>query len=96
MKIRPLSDRIVVKPNSAESNSPGGIIIPAIAQEKPQFGSVVSVGPGKIAENGQRIVMSIVEGDTVLYGKYSGIEVTIDNVEYIVMHESDVLAVVNS
>jgi len=93
LKVKPLSDRIVVRQADAEEMSSGGIILPDTAQEKPQEGKVMSIGPGKIAENGELIKMSLKVGDRVLYGKYSGTEVTIDGEEYVFMRESDILAV---
>ncbi|HIB58431.1 MAG TPA: co-chaperone GroES [Candidatus Marinimicrobia bacterium] len=93
MKVKPLSDRIVVRQADAEEMSSGGIILPDTAQEKPQQGKVMSIGPGKIAENGELIKMSLKVGDRVLYGKYSGTEVTIDGEEYVFMRESDILAI---
>jgi chaperonin GroES len=94
MNVKPLADRILVKPLEAEEKTKGGIIIPDNAKEKPQKGEVVAVGPGKIADNGQKIVMELKKGDKVLYGKYSGTEVTIDGQEYLIVKESDVLAVI--
>jgi chaperonin GroES len=93
LKVKPLSDRIVVRQADAEEMSSGGIILPDTAQEKPQQGKVMSIGPGKTAENGELIKMSLKVGDRVLYGKYSGTEVTIDGEEYVFMRESDILAV---
>ena len=93
LKVKPLSDRIVVRQADAEEISSGGIILPDTAQEKPQQGKVMSIGPGKTAENGELIKMSLKVGDRVLYGKYSGTEVTIDGEEYVFMRESDILAV---
>jgi chaperonin GroES len=93
LKVKPLSDRIVVRQADAEEMSSGGIILPDTAQEKPQEGKVMSIGPGKTAENGELIKMSLKVGDRVLYGKYSGTEVTIDGEEYVFMRESDILAV---
>ena len=94
MNVKPLSDRVVVKPLEAEQKTAGGIIIPDNAKEKPQKGEVVAVGPGKISDNGQKIAMEVKKGDNVLYGKYSGTEVTVDGVEYMIMRESDILAVI--
>jgi chaperonin GroES len=94
MNVKPLSDRILVKPLDAEEKTKGGIIIPDNAKEKPQKGEVIAVGPGKIADNGQKIAMEVKKGDTILYGKYSGTEITIDGVEYLIIRESDVLAIV--
>ena len=93
MKIRPLSDRVVVQPTDAEEKQQGGIIIPDTAKEKPQQGKIVAVGPGKISESGQKIAMEVKVGDVVLYGKYSGTEVTVDDEELLIMRESDILAV---
>ena len=93
MKIRPLADRVVVQPMDAEEKKQGGIIIPDTAKEKPQQGKIVAVGPGKISESGQKIPMEVKEGDVVLYGKYSGTEVTVDDEDLLIMRESDILAV---
>jgi chaperonin GroES len=93
MNIKPLADRVVVKPHEAEEKTAGGIILPDTAKEKPQEGTVVAVGPGKVAENGTKIPMEVKVGDRVLYGKYSGTEVTIDGVEHLIMRESDILAI---
>jgi chaperonin GroES len=93
MKLRPLHDRILVKRIEASEVVKGGIIIPDTAKEKPQEGKVVAVGNGKILENGNRLAMSVKEGDTILFGKYSGTEVKIDGEEYLIMREDDVLAV---
>ncbi len=94
MNVKPLADRIVVKPLEAEEKTKGGIIIPDNAKEKPQKGEVVAVGPGKIADDGKKITMELKPGDKVLYGKYSGTEVTVDGQEYLIVKESDVLAVI--
>jgi chaperonin GroES len=94
MNVKPLADRVILKPLDAEEKTSGGIIIPDNAKEKPQKGEVVAVGPGKIADNGQKITMELKKGDKVLYGKYSGTEVTIDNKEYLILKESDVLAII--
>ena len=93
MKIRPLADRVVVKPMEEEEKKQGGIIIPDTAKEKPQQGKIVAVGPGKISDSGQKVAMEVKVGDLVLYGKYSGTEVTIDDEDLLIMRESDVLAV---
>jgi chaperonin GroES len=94
MNVKPLADRILVKPLEAEEKTKGGIIIPDNAKEKPQKGEVIAVGPGKIADNGTKIVMELKKGDKVLYGKYSGTEVTVDGQELLIVRESDVLAVI--
>lgn len=96
MKIRPLADRVVVKPLEEEEKKQGGIIIPDTAKEKPQQGEIVAVGPGKMSENGKRFELTVKVGDKVLYGKYSGTEVTIDDEDYLIMHESDILAVIKN
>lgn len=93
-KIKPLSDRVLVQPAPAEEKTESGIIIPDSAKEKPQEGTVVAAGPGKV-ENGTKIDMSVKEGDNVLYGKYSGTEVTLDGEEYLIMRESDILGIVS-
>lgn len=92
-KIKPLSDRVLIQPAPAEDKTDSGIIIPDSAKEKPQEGTVVAAGPGKV-ENGTKIEMSVSEGDTVLYGKYSGTEITLDGEEYLIMRESDILGIV--
>jgi chaperonin GroES len=93
MNVKPLSDRVIVKALEAEQKTAGGIIIPDNAKEKPQKGEVIAVGPGKIADDGKKISMELKKGDKVLYGKYSGTEVTVDGQDYLIMRESDVLAV---
>jgi len=92
MNVKPLEDRIIVRPLEAEQKTAGGIIIPDAAKEKPQKGEIVAVGPGKVTDKGVKIEPALVKGDTVLYGKYSGTEVKIDGVDYLIMRESDVLA----
>jgi chaperonin GroES len=94
MNVKPLADRVIVKPLEAEQKTKGGIIIPDNAKEKPQKGEVIAVGPGKIADNGTKITMELKKGDTVLYGKYSGTEVTVDGQELLIVRESDVLAII--
>ncbi|MDX1617371.1 MAG: co-chaperone GroES [Balneolaceae bacterium] len=93
-KIKPLSDRVLVQPEDAEEKTSSGIIIPDTAKEKPQQGKIVAAGPGKV-ENGNKIEMSVKEGDRVLYGKYSGTEITLDGDEYLIMRESDILGIVS-
>jgi chaperonin GroES len=93
MKFRPLQDRVVLKRIEAEAKSSGGIIIPDTAQEKPQQGEVVAVGPGGRDEAGKLIPIDLKAGDRVLFGKWSGTEVKIDGVEYLIMKESDVMGV---
>jgi chaperonin GroES len=94
MKITPLADRALVKPMDLKEVKKGGIIIPDTAKEKPMEGEIIAVGKGRINETtGERIPLEIKKGDKVLYGKYSGTEITIDNVEYLILRESDILAV---
>ena len=89
VNIKPLADRVLIEPAAAEEKTAGGIIIPDTAKEKPQKGKVVAVGPGKKDEP-----MSVKMGDTVLYGKYAGTEISIDNVNYLMMKESDIYAII--
>ncbi|MCY3999772.1 MAG: co-chaperone GroES [Bacteroidetes bacterium] len=93
MNIQPLSDRVVVQTQEAEEQTASGLYIPDTAKEKPQRGVVLAVGPGRV-ENGTKIDMTVKAGDTVLYGKYSGTEVTLDNEEYMIMRESDILGII--
>jgi len=93
MKMKPLADRVVIKPSPAEEKTKGGIILPDTAKEKPVVGEVVAVGPGKIADDGKKIPMEIKVGDKVLYGKYSGTEVTIEGEEFLIMREADIFAI---
>ena len=92
MNVKPLSDRIVVKPEAAEEKTASGIILPDTAQEKPQMGKVMVVGPGKSSDSGELIKMSLKEGDRVLYGKYSGTEIAVNGDDVLIMRESDILA----
>ena len=93
VKVTPLADRVVVKPVDEAEQMRGGLYIPDTAKEKPSQGEVVAVGPGKVADDGSRIAMDVSVGDKVLYGKYSGTDVTLDGEEYLILRESDVLAV---
>jgi chaperonin GroES len=93
MKFRPLHDRVVVKRIDAEEKSAGGIIIPDTAMEKPQLGEVIAVGPGGRDEAGKLIPIDVKVGDRVLFGKWSGTEVKIDGIEYLIMKESDIMGV---
>ena len=93
LSLKPLSDRVVVEPAAAEEKSSGGIILPDTAQEKPQQGTVVSTGPGKVSDSGTLVEMSVKDGDKILYGKYSGTEVNVAGTDYIIMRESDILAI---
>jgi len=94
MKIRPLQDRIIVKRIEEEEKTKGGIIIPDSAKEKPMEGEVISVGSGKVLENGTKQVPEVKAGDRVLFGKYSGTEVKIDGEEHLIMREDDILGVI--
>jgi chaperonin GroES len=94
LKIKPLADRVVVKPMEAEEKTKGGIILPDTAKEKPVEGTIVAAGPGKMSDDGKLIEMEVKVGNKVLYGKYSGTEVTIDGEEYLIMRESDIFAIV--
>ena len=96
VKVRPLGDRVLVKPLEEEEQVKGGIIIPDTAKEKPQRGEIVAVGSGKIDDTGKKIEMSVKVGDKVLYAKYGGTEVNLDDVEYLIMSESDILAIIEA
>ena len=91
--VKPLGDRVVVKPLEASEQMRGGLYIPDTAKEKPSQGEVVAVGPGKVSDEGARIEMDVKVGDRVLYGKYSGTDVTLDGQEYLIVRESDILAI---
>ena len=93
LSLKPLSDRVVVEPAAAEEKSSGGIILPDTAQEKPQQGTVVATGPGKVSDTGTLVEMSVKDRDKILYGKYSGTEVNVAGTDYIIMRESDILAI---
>jgi len=93
MKLRPLDDRVVVKPEEAEEKTAGGIVLPDTAKEKPMKGKVIAVGEGKLLENGNRVPIAVKKGETVLYGKYAGSDVEIDQVEYKILRESEILGI---
>ena len=93
MKARPLHDRVLVRRIEEKETVKGGIIIPDTAKEKPMEGAVVAVGPGKVMEDGKRSPMDLKEGDRVLFGKYSGTEIKIDDEDYVIMREEEILAV---
>ena len=93
LKLKPLEDRVVVEPKEAEDKTASGIILPDTAQEKPQEATVVAMGPGKASDSGTIVKMTVKVGDKVLYGKYSGTEVAVDGKEYLIMRESDILAI---
>lgn len=93
-KIQPLHDRVIVKPAEAEETTKGGIILPDTAKEKPIEGTIVAAGKGKTTEDGKELKMSVKVGDKILYGKYSGTEVTVDGEEYLIMRESDIFGII--
>jgi chaperonin GroES len=94
MKLKPLADRVVIKPNTAEEKTKGGIIIPDTAKERPVVGEIVAVGPGRKGDDGKLIPVEVKLGDKVMYGKYSATEITVEGQEYLVMRETDIIAVV--
>ena len=93
IKLKPLGDRVVVKPAAAEEKTAGGIILPDTVKEKPVEGTIVAAGPGKVADDGKLVKLEVKVGDKVLYGKYSGTEVTISGEEYLIMRESDIFGI---
>lgn len=95
MQVQPLADRVLVKPVDEQEEKKGGIIIPDTAKEKPMEGEIIETGPGKIADDGKKIILEVKKGDRVLYGKYSGTEVAIEGDEYLIMRESDIFAIIN-
>ena len=95
MKLKPLTDRVLVKRLESEEKTAGGLYIPDTAKEKPSKGQVVAVGPGKIAENGSRVAMAVKKGDEVLFNKYAGTEIKLDGVDHLVMREEDILAIID-
>ena len=94
VNVRPLDDRVVIKPMKAEERTAGGIVLPDTAKEKPQRGTIVAVGPGKLLEDGSRGEMSVKVGCVVLFGKYAGTEITIEGKEHQIMREQDILAII--
>jgi chaperonin GroES len=94
MQVKPLADRVVVKPLEETETKKGGIIIPDTAKEKPMQGEIVEVGPGRMTDDGKKIPPEVKKGDRVLYGKYSGTEVSIADEEYLIMRESDIFAII--
>jgi chaperonin GroES len=92
VKIRPLDDRVVVEPVEAEEKTPGGILLPDTAKQKPQRGIVLAVGPGKLTDKGERIPVSVKEGDEVIFGRYAGNDIQIDRRDIKILRESDILA----
>jgi chaperonin GroES len=96
VKIRPLGDRVLVKPMDKEKQERGGLIIPDTAKEKPQEGEIIAAGKGKIADDGKLVPMDVKAGDKVLYGKYSGTEIKIDGDDFLIMHQDDILGILES
>jgi chaperonin GroES len=94
MKVRPLGDRVLVKPLEVEEKKKGGIIIPDTAKEKPQEGKVIAVGKGKITEEGKTLPLDVKVGDRILFGKYSGNEIKIDDEDYLIVKEEDILGII--
>lgn len=94
MELKPLADRVVIKPKPREETTKTGIVLPDTAKEKPQEGTVVAAGPGRVLEDGSRAPLDLKVGDTVLYAKYAGTEYRVDNEEVLILKESDVLAIV--
>ncbi len=94
--LKPLSDRVVVKPKPKDEVTSSGIVLPDTASEKPQEGSVLSVGPGRVLDSGKRVDMDVKAGDSVLFAKYAGTEVKLDGDEYLVIRETDLLAIVTN
>jgi chaperonin GroES len=94
MKVKPLQDRVIVKRLEEEEKTKGGIIIPDTAKEKPQEGKVIAVGDGKVNDKGERVALDVKEGDRVLFGKYSGNDITIDGEEHLIMKEDDIIAII--
>ncbi len=94
MNLKPLADRVIVRALEAEEKTAGGLYIPDSAKEKPQQGEIVAVGPGRTAEDGKAIAMEVKVGDKVLYGKYSGTEVSVEGEDYLIMRENDIFAIV--
>ncbi len=93
MKIKPLADRVVVRPLEAEDKTKGGLYVPDTAKERPQQGEIVAVGPGRVTDDGKKVPPEVKVGDRILYGKYSGTEVNFEGTEYLIMRESDIFAI---
>ena len=91
--VKPLGDKVLVKPNTSEEKTAGGIVLPDSAQERPQEGTVVSVGTGRILDNGQKVEIGVKTGDVVIYSKYGGTEIKIEGVEHLILDESSILAI---
>ena len=96
MKLKPLADRVVIKPIEEDDKTPGGIILPDTAKEKPMRGEIVAVGPGNYNDKGERVKMDVKKGDVVIYGKYSGTDFKMNDQDYLILRESDILAIVEN
>ncbi|MEA3297805.1 MAG: co-chaperone GroES [candidate division Zixibacteria bacterium] len=96
MNVKPLADRVVVKPLEFDEVKKGGIIIPDTAKEKPMEGEIMEIGTGRITDDGKKMPIEVKKGDRILYGKYSGTEINIDGEEYLIMRESDIFAIVQN
>jgi chaperonin GroES len=94
MKLRPLDDRVIVKPSEAEEKTAGGIVLPDTAKEKPLTGKVIATGPGKLLDSGKRSAMSVKKNDEVIFGKYAGTEVELDGKKYSILRETDILGII--
>jgi chaperonin GroES len=94
INLKPLSDRVIVRAMETEEKTKGGIIVPDTAKEKPIEGTIMAVGPGKVTEDGKQVKLEVKEGDKVLYGKYSGTEITVEGEEYLIMRETDIFAII--
>jgi len=94
MAVKPLDDRVLIKQSDAEETTAGGIVLPDTAKEKPQRGKIVAVGTGKLLDSGERGEMSVKKGDEVFYGKYAGTEIKIDGKDFVILKESDILAII--
>jgi len=92
LKVRPLDDRVVVEPLEAEEKTPGGILLPDTAKQKPQRGRVLAIGPGKLRDDGTRATLAVAKGDEVIYGRYSGSDIEVEGKDIKIMRESDILA----
>ena len=92
VKVKPLADRVVIKPIEREEVTKGGIYIPDTAKEKPQEGKVIAIGPGRLSEDGNRVALDVKVGDVVIYARYAGTEIKIDAEEYVILRENDILA----
>jgi chaperonin GroES len=94
MKLRPLDDRVIVKPSEAEEKTAGGIVLPDTAKEKPLTGKVIATGPGKLMDDGKRAQMAVKKNDEVIFGKYAGTEVELDGKKYSILRETDILGII--